>query len=127
MDWELELVRLNYTSSDNKHTDVVSSLLPLSFLSSACSARPDPLPPVQPTKQPLPGGGGSSGGSSSGGSGSGGSGSGGSGFCAGKSNGLYPDPTNKNNFYECNQGKTYVQHCAISLVFDDSCKCCNWA
>uniref|UniRef100_A0A3Q3KGG2 chitinase n=1 Tax=Monopterus albus TaxID=43700 RepID=A0A3Q3KGG2_MONAL len=60
--------------------------------------------------------GGSSGGSSSG-----------SGFCAGKANGLYPDPSNKNHFYECNQGNTYDQHCATGLVFDNSCKCCNWA
>uniref|UniRef100_A0A3B4Z2V6 GH18 domain-containing protein n=1 Tax=Stegastes partitus TaxID=144197 RepID=A0A3B4Z2V6_9TELE len=34
----------------------------------------------------------------------------GSGFCAGKANGLYLDPTNKNHFYEC-------------LVYDYSCKC----
>uniref|UniRef100_A0A3B4YYU1 GH18 domain-containing protein n=1 Tax=Stegastes partitus TaxID=144197 RepID=A0A3B4YYU1_9TELE len=40
------------------------------------------------------------------------SGSTGSGFCAGKANGLYLDPTNKNHFYECNQGQTYVQNCA---------------
>ncbi|KAL4622398.1 acidic mammalian chitinase-like [Arapaima gigas] len=74
----------------------------------------------------------SSGGSSSGGSGgssSGGSGgsSGGSGFCAGKSNGIYPDPTSKNQFYECSQGQTYLEHCATGLVFDSSCSCCNWA
>uniref|UniRef100_A0A8C2XKC5 chitinase n=1 Tax=Cyclopterus lumpus TaxID=8103 RepID=A0A8C2XKC5_CYCLU len=51
----------------------------------------------------------------------------GSGFCAGKADGMYPDPTNKNHFYDCSQGRTYTQHCAAGLVFDDSCKCCNWA
>ncbi|XP_075966670.1 acidic mammalian chitinase-like [Anarhichas minor] len=44
-----------------------------------------------------------------------GGGSTGSDFCAGKSNGLFPDPTNKNNFYECNQGETYIKHCAVSV------------
>ncbi|KAJ3602751.1 hypothetical protein NHX12_030499, partial [Muraenolepis orangiensis] len=41
-------------------------------------------------------------------------------------NGLYPDPTNKNHFYECSQGKTYQKRCATGLVFDPSCNCCNW-
>lgn len=103
----------------NKHHETVS-ILTLFLLSSACSARTNPLPPVTPTKQapPQPAGGGGSGGSS---------GNTGSGFCAGKANGLYPDPTNKNAFYDCDQGSTYVQHCATGLVFDNSCKCCNWA
>uniref|UniRef100_A0A8C9TSL6 chitinase n=1 Tax=Scleropages formosus TaxID=113540 RepID=A0A8C9TSL6_SCLFO len=52
--------------------------------------------------------------------------SGGSGFCAGKSGGIYPDPTNKNQFYECSQGRTYLESCATGLVFDSSCSCCNW-
>uniref|UniRef100_A0A3B4Z267 GH18 domain-containing protein n=1 Tax=Stegastes partitus TaxID=144197 RepID=A0A3B4Z267_9TELE len=57
------------------------------------------------------------------------SGSTGSGFCAGKANGLYLDPTNKNHFYECNQGQTYVQNCAASLiiwgVMKRVCQLCN--
>ncbi|XP_036386816.1 acidic mammalian chitinase-like [Megalops cyprinoides] len=85
--------------------------------SICCSARTDPLPPVTQAPpappQPQPGGGGSS--------------SGGSGFCAGKANGVYPDPTNKNHFYMCNQGQTYVKNCAAGLVFDPSCSCCTWA
>uniref|UniRef100_A0A8C9TW18 Acidic mammalian chitinase n=1 Tax=Scleropages formosus TaxID=113540 RepID=A0A8C9TW18_SCLFO len=48
------------------------------------------------------------------------------GFCAGKSGGIYPDPTNKNQFYECSQGRTYLESCATGLVFDSSCSCCNW-
>ncbi|NXK26154.1 CHIA chitinase, partial [Arenaria interpres] len=63
--------------------------------------------------------------SSSGSRGSGG-GSGGSGFCAGKANGIYADPTNKSNFYNCINGETFLQSCDNGLVFDTSCSCCNW-
>uniref|UniRef100_A0A3Q2VAB5 chitinase n=1 Tax=Haplochromis burtoni TaxID=8153 RepID=A0A3Q2VAB5_HAPBU len=49
----------------------------------------------------------------------------GSGFCAGKQNGLFPDPTDKKKFYKCNQGQTDVQYCTAGQVFDDSCKCCT--
>ncbi|XP_063813345.1 acidic mammalian chitinase-like isoform X2 [Pseudophryne corroboree] len=56
-----------------------------------------------------------------------GAGSGSSSFCAGKSNGLYPNPTSKNGFYNCLNGKTYQQACQSGLVFDTSCNCCNWA
>uniref|UniRef100_A0A8C5BZQ2 chitinase n=1 Tax=Gadus morhua TaxID=8049 RepID=A0A8C5BZQ2_GADMO len=48
-------------------------------------------------------------------------------FCVGKGNGMFPDPTNKNQFYQCSMGKTYFQHCTNGLVFDTSCSCCNWA
>uniref|UniRef100_A0ABM5GDQ3 chitinase n=1 Tax=Pogona vitticeps TaxID=103695 RepID=A0ABM5GDQ3_9SAUR len=53
--------------------------------------------------------------------------SGGTGFCAGRAAGLYPDPTNKNSFYHCENGRTFLQHCQAGLVFDASCSCCNWA
>nr|XP_014341430.1 PREDICTED: acidic mammalian chitinase-like isoform X2 [Latimeria chalumnae]XP_014341431.1 PREDICTED: acidic mammalian chitinase-like isoform X2 [Latimeria chalumnae]XP_014341432.1 PREDICTED: acidic mammalian chitinase-like isoform X2 [Latimeria chalumnae] len=76
-----------------------------------------PQPPAPPS------GGGSS--SGSGGSSSGGSAN--SNFCVGKTSGLYPVPTNKNQFYHCLNGKTYIQNCQAGLVFDPSCKCCNWA
>uniref|UniRef100_A0AAX7SW08 chitinase n=1 Tax=Astatotilapia calliptera TaxID=8154 RepID=A0AAX7SW08_ASTCA len=49
----------------------------------------------------------------------------GSGFCAGKQNGLFPDPTDKKKFYKCNQGQTNIQYCTAGQVFDDSCKCCT--
>uniref|UniRef100_A0A8C4RSD6 Acidic mammalian chitinase n=1 Tax=Erpetoichthys calabaricus TaxID=27687 RepID=A0A8C4RSD6_ERPCA len=87
------------------------------------------LPPIKgvtttaATPAPSGGGGGSSGGGSSGGSSSGGNSS----FCAGKSNGLFPDPTNKNHFYQCLNGQTYSQSCASGLVFDASCSCCSWS
>ncbi|NWW43423.1 CHIA chitinase, partial [Pedionomus torquatus] len=60
------------------------------------------------------------------GSGGSGGGSGGSGFCAGKANGIYADPTNKSNFYNCINGETFMQSCDNGLVFDTSCSCCNW-
>ncbi|XP_069592033.1 acidic mammalian chitinase-like isoform X1 [Ranitomeya imitator] len=47
-------------------------------------------------------------------------------FCVGKSNGLYPSPTSKSQFYNCLNGNTYQQTCQSSLVFDTSCSCCNW-
>lgn len=93
------------------------------FLLLGCSAPSQPLAPVTAapaTAAPAPSGGGSSGGSSSGSSS-------GSGFCAGKANGLYPDPSNNNNFFNCNNGNTNAGHCATGLVFDASCSCCNWS
>ncbi|KFZ63651.1 Acidic mammalian chitinase, partial [Antrostomus carolinensis] len=65
-------------------------------------------------------------GSGSGSSGSNPGGSGGSNFCAGKSSGLYADPTNKSNFYNCVNGETFLESCQSGLVFDTSCSCCNW-
>uniref|UniRef100_A0A8C9QMV6 Acidic mammalian chitinase n=1 Tax=Scleropages formosus TaxID=113540 RepID=A0A8C9QMV6_SCLFO len=86
----------------------------------SCTASQNPSPPITQAP-PAPSGGGSGSSSSSGSS------SGGSGFCAGKANGLYPVPANRNQYYDCNQGQTYVQHCATGLIFDASCSCCNWA
>ncbi|NXN74580.1 CHIA chitinase, partial [Himantopus himantopus] len=60
------------------------------------------------------------------GSGSGSGGSGVSNFCAGKTNGIYADPTNKRIFYNCINGETFMQSCDDGLVFDPSCSCCNW-
>ncbi|KFW08119.1 Acidic mammalian chitinase, partial [Eurypyga helias] len=80
-----------------------------------CVPPAEPNPPI--TEAPSQGGGSGSGGSGSGG---------GSGFCAGKANGIYADPTNKSNFYNCVNGETFVQTCQNGLVFDASCSCCNW-
>uniref|UniRef100_A0A8C0C0P5 chitinase n=1 Tax=Buteo japonicus TaxID=224669 RepID=A0A8C0C0P5_9AVES len=78
------------------------------------------VPPTQPSPQvteaPC----------TTGGIGSGSWGSGVSDFCAGKANGIYVDPTNKSIFYNCINGKTFVQSCDDSLMFDTSCSCCNW-
>lgn len=103
----------------------------------ACAPPATPLPPIvgMSTTTGSSSGGSSGGGSSGGGSSSGGSSSGGdsgtsgmdSGFCAGKANGMYPNPKDKNQFYNCASGKTYFEHCASGLVFDSSCSCCNWS
>ncbi|XP_078098070.1 acidic mammalian chitinase-like [Mustelus asterias] len=47
-------------------------------------------------------------------------------FCTGKADGMYPDLKNKNAYYECAHGRTYLEHCGSALVYDTSCKCCNW-
>ncbi|KAF6074198.1 chitinase acidic [Phyllostomus discolor] len=64
--------------------------------------------------------------SSGSGSGSGGGSPGGTGFCADKANGLYPVEGNRNAFWHCLNGITYLQNCQAGLVFDTSCNCCNW-
>ncbi|XP_071750680.2 acidic mammalian chitinase-like [Centroberyx gerrardi] len=118
----------------------------LNLEQASCAPPATPLPPIvgMSTTTGASGGGssGGSGGGSSGGSsgGSGGGSSGGgssggdsgtsgmdSGFCAGKASGMYPDPSNKNQFYNCSQGRTYFQRCAAGLVFDTACSCCNWS
>ncbi|GLD50135.1 chitotriosidase-1-like protein [Lates japonicus] len=47
-------------------------------------------------------------------------------FCIGKTSGLYPNPNDPNSFYNCFNNITYVQKCPSGLVYQDSCKCCNW-
>uniref|UniRef100_A0A663EYR2 chitinase n=1 Tax=Aquila chrysaetos chrysaetos TaxID=223781 RepID=A0A663EYR2_AQUCH len=78
------------------------------------------VPPTQPsppaTEPPC----------TTGGIGSGSGGSGVSDFCAGKANGIYVDPANKSIVYNCINGKTFVQSCDDSLIFDISSSCCNW-
>ncbi|XP_068450928.1 acidic mammalian chitinase-like [Clinocottus analis] len=119
MVWSLDLDDFSGTFCGQGRYPLINTIKSGLGTGASCTSSTKPLPPVKPA---VPSGGGSSsGGSSSGGS------STGSGFCAGKADGIYPDPTNKNDFYDCNQGRTYNQHCATGLVFDDSCKCCNWA
>ncbi|XP_067095346.1 acidic mammalian chitinase-like isoform X1 [Osmerus mordax] len=47
-------------------------------------------------------------------------------FCVGRPGGLYPKPDAPGSFYQCANDITWVQNCPAGLVFDDSCKCCNW-
>ncbi|KAM8795732.1 acidic mammalian chitinase-like [Eudromia elegans] len=89
----------------------------LGLQSSSCVPSAQPNSPVAEAP---------SSGSGSGSSGSNPSGSTGSGFCAGKSNGIYADPSSKGSFYSCNNGNTVLQSCQAGLVFDTSCSCCNW-
>ncbi|XP_051805851.1 acidic mammalian chitinase-like isoform X2 [Acanthochromis polyacanthus] len=51
----------------------------------------------------------------------------GSGFCAGKPDGLYANDKDPRSYYHCSNGITYIKTCSNSLVYDDKCKCCNWA
>ncbi|XP_030622915.1 acidic mammalian chitinase-like [Chanos chanos] len=51
----------------------------------------------------------------------------GSGFCAGKHDGLYVNEADSNAFYQCFRGHTYLLRCGAGLVFNDRCKCCDWA
>ncbi|XP_057243808.1 acidic mammalian chitinase-like, partial [Malurus melanocephalus] len=41
-------------------------------------------------------------------------------------NGIYADPNNNKNFYNCVNGQTFMQSCEQGLVFDPVCSCCNW-
>ncbi|XP_062283289.1 acidic mammalian chitinase-like isoform X1 [Scomber scombrus] len=47
-------------------------------------------------------------------------------FCATKAGGLYAKPDAPGSFYSCANGITWVQHCQATLVFRESCKCCDW-
>ncbi|KAL0970438.1 hypothetical protein UPYG_G00241920 [Umbra pygmaea] len=47
-------------------------------------------------------------------------------FCAGRANGLYAKAGSLQSYYNCFNGLTYIQNCPSVLVFDNSCKCCNW-
>ncbi|XP_067863651.1 acidic mammalian chitinase-like [Heptranchias perlo] len=48
------------------------------------------------------------------------------GFCSDKADGFYSDPKDPTKFYECAGGKTFAKYCSSGLVFDATCKCCNW-
>ncbi|XP_072521585.1 chitinase, acidic.1 [Salminus brasiliensis] len=47
-------------------------------------------------------------------------------FCSGKPDGLYPNPTDQNTYFQCFRGNTYLHRCQPGLVYVDACKCCNW-
>ncbi|XP_041656287.1 acidic mammalian chitinase-like [Cheilinus undulatus] len=50
----------------------------------------------------------------------------GSGFCGGKADGLYTNDSDRNSFYQCSGGSTFVLTCPGNLVFRETCKCCDW-
>uniref|UniRef100_A0A8D0GXZ3 Acidic mammalian chitinase n=1 Tax=Sphenodon punctatus TaxID=8508 RepID=A0A8D0GXZ3_SPHPU len=129
MVWSLDLDDFTGTFCNQGKYPLITTLKNALGLQSAPSK---PIAPI--TAAPSSGSGSGSGGASGGSSGNPSSGSGGSpssssgsGFCASKAGGLYPDPTNKNSFYHCVNGRTFLQHCQAGLVFDASCSCCNWA
>ncbi|XP_069612605.1 acidic mammalian chitinase-like [Ranitomeya imitator] len=47
-------------------------------------------------------------------------------FCVGRADGHYVNPLNSNKFYICAGEITHPMTCSDGLVFDMSCKCCNW-
>uniref|UniRef100_A0ABM5G731 chitinase n=1 Tax=Pogona vitticeps TaxID=103695 RepID=A0ABM5G731_9SAUR len=47
-------------------------------------------------------------------------------FCANQADGIHADPEDKTKFYICVNNQTFSFSCAAGLVFDDSCKCCNY-
>ncbi|XP_032898834.1 acidic mammalian chitinase-like [Amblyraja radiata] len=120
MVWDLALDDFSGAFCHQGPYPLINSLHSGLGISGACVPSKTTLKPaVPPTDAPSGGGGGGS-------SGGGGSGGGGSGFCKGKANGTFPDPKDKNKFYQCANGRTYLKSCATGLVFDLSCKCCNW-
>ncbi|XP_066481844.1 acidic mammalian chitinase-like [Tiliqua scincoides] len=50
----------------------------------------------------------------------------GSNFCTNKPDGIYADPEDNTKFYMCFNKEPFRFSCAPGLVFDDSCKCCNF-
>ncbi|KAM9855305.1 acidic mammalian chitinase-like [Aulostomus maculatus] len=48
--------------------------------------------------------------------------------CLGLSNEPHTNPNDPTSFYNCWEDRTYIQYCQTNppLVYDDSCKCCNW-
>ncbi|XP_018614205.1 acidic mammalian chitinase-like [Scleropages formosus] len=47
-------------------------------------------------------------------------------FCVGRPDGLYPNPADRNTYFHCFNGHTFIQRCQPNLVYDDDCKCCNY-
>ncbi|GFS17185.1 chitinase-3-like protein 1 [Elysia marginata] len=48
-------------------------------------------------------------------------------FCTGKADGLYPNPSDCNKYYQCyNSGTTADNSCSAGLYFDPVLKVCNW-
>nr|XP_057907110.1 acidic mammalian chitinase-like [Doryrhamphus excisus] len=50
----------------------------------------------------------------------------GSTFCEGKLDDLYVNGDDQNSFYQCFQGRTFLQKCPSNLVFRKQCNCCDW-
>ncbi|XP_041801698.1 chitinase-3-like protein 1 [Chelmon rostratus] len=46
--------------------------------------------------------------------------------CHGKIDGVYSNPEDPASFYNCADGRFYIQHCQPGLIFKKSCDCCNW-
>nr|XP_060629027.1 acidic mammalian chitinase-like [Anolis sagrei ordinatus] len=47
-------------------------------------------------------------------------------FCANQSDGIHAHPEDNTKFYMCVNNQTFTFSCAAGLVFNDSCKCCDY-
>ena len=46
--------------------------------------------------------------------------------CTGKDNGLYPDPDDCHNFFECSNENSLFFHCPDGLAFNDAAHACDY-
>ena len=46
--------------------------------------------------------------------------------CSGKDDGLYPDPEDCHNFFECSNERSLFFTCPDGLAFDDAAHACNF-
>uniref|UniRef100_A0A2I3RGS8 chitinase n=1 Tax=Pan troglodytes TaxID=9598 RepID=A0A2I3RGS8_PANTR len=125
MVWAIDLDDFTGTFCNQGKFPLITTLKDaLGLQSTSCKAPAQPIAPIAEANITC---GVSHSGSSGGRSGrsSGGSPRG-SGFCADRASGLYPDPTEKNAFYSCVNGKAFTQHCQPGGVFDTFCSCCSW-
>nr|XP_007975784.2 acidic mammalian chitinase-like [Chlorocebus sabaeus]AUE24250.1 acidic mammalian chitinase [Chlorocebus aethiops] len=113
MVWAIDLDDFTGTFCNEGKFPLITTLKDaLGLQSTSCKAPPQPITPI--TEAPVTGSVSHSGSPTD------------SGFCANKADGLYPDPNDKNAFYNCANGKTFIQHCQAGLVFEASCSCCSW-
>ncbi|XP_020858781.1 chitotriosidase-1 isoform X2 [Phascolarctos cinereus] len=52
---------------------------------------------------------------------------GGNSFCQDKENGLYANSQDRTTFYNCAEKQTFRLSCPVGLVYNDSCKCCDYS
>ncbi|XP_040007629.1 chitotriosidase-1-like [Xiphias gladius] len=46
--------------------------------------------------------------------------------CGGRPDGVHTNPTDPHSFYNCADGRLYIQECQPELIFKETCKCCDW-
>nr|XP_033774731.1 chitotriosidase-1-like isoform X2 [Geotrypetes seraphini] len=48
-------------------------------------------------------------------------------FCLDRADGIFADPADPSKYYMCSHAMTFSFSCPKELVFNDTCKCCNWS